>query len=89
MFSNVKDKRIGFIGDQVKEGYGGHLIDRHRLSMLTHMQEGEGEWTGSSLEMITSHRCVTIEYVDEQEEEARKRAANPGFWSRLFNNGHA
>jgi len=83
-FSDIKGKRVCFVGDfrQAGFGQGGGAVEGE--------QEGTGGWRGNAIEVGSVHGSIRVSYVDDETRAEGVMSVLPftssgtGFWSKLF-----
>lgn len=83
-FSDIKGKRVCFVGDFRQAGFGqGGAADKPK-------QEGIAEWRGNAIDVGSVHGSIRVSYVDDETRGEGVTSVLPlpgsgtGFWSKLF-----
>lgn len=87
-FSDIKGKRICFVGDFRQAGFGqsqgGTVIEQEQE------QDGSGEWRGNAIEVGSANGSIRVSYVDDETRAKDETSVlpftscGPGFWSKLL-----
>lgn len=83
-FSDIKGKRVCFVGDFRQAGFGqGGAADKPR-------QDGIAGWRGNAIDVGSVHGSIRVSYVDDETRGEGVTSVLPlpgsgtGFWSKLF-----
>lgn len=89
-FSDIKGKRVCFVGDFRQAGYGKTQTQGGAAAEQEQEPDGSGEWRGNAIEVGSGNGSIRVSYVDDETRAKDETSvlpftsSGPGFWSKLL-----